>query len=335
MLAQRTQIALQARNSDPSGMAQAPTLSTPMAEVKKLMVQLYREHLVRAKSNCIEMDERSFLAHYQYVRGWSEADRVAKWAEIKNEPARFRTSMGRGHLTVWVPQNKEIAIEEIIGTRTSEAARTMSLTASAAHDMLLGQGGGVTPGANAAAALGGPITLDSSFDTLFQSAPVAAASTQVAPTYRPRFARSGTLSDISHASSPGPSASAVAAALGNSDSESAVQHGSSSVPKSLDAPASVGQEPRGIKRVHEDCDSDKESAVSTNTKKTKGSLSTKAKPRPPVTLDWGEFDDTITNPLLFSSLKHLITDFIEKDIENFQVCLGSGIGVCIQKKKYI
>ena len=106
--------------------------------VRNLVVKTHRQHLLRSKEACIEMDELSFKAHMKNVRGWPKKRIKSKWVEIEAEPGRFRTSMLKGELNVWVPQKKEVALEELVVIDTSGEGRTLTLDKEKADQVLLG-----------------------------------------------------------------------------------------------------------------------------------------------------------------------------------------------------
>jgi len=242
------------------------------------------------------MDFRSFKAHFKRIRGWSKRARLAKWAEIEANPSAFRTSMARGHLTVWVPQNPEVSLEELLVGDVSDTGRTLNLDRAAADHMLRGVGGGVQPSRCPTAVVGDPSRVDDGFDAIFQQ-PASqrgdlgqnSCLQQLAPGLL-----SGVQRSLSAFSSPGPSASENKCDDSDSDSDSENSDSDDEPagvppiqPKQVDTsslPRSSGGSGTGagIKRPLEvDRDDDKVSSVSRVSDSTAGSskASKRKKPR--------------------------------------------------------
>ena len=74
--------------------------------------------------------------------------------------------MVNGVLKVWVPQNPEVSLENVLEANVSQAQREMQLSPQAAQHMMFAAGGGVQPSRGGAAAVGGPVSVDADFDSL-------------------------------------------------------------------------------------------------------------------------------------------------------------------------
>jgi len=320
MMAQRTRLALSSR-STPTAVGTTPFDPKKMAKIKNLVLTMHRQHLARSKASAIEMDRRSFLAHYKNVRGWKKKDRLAKWAEVENNPTVFRTSKRRGHLTVWVPQNPEVSIEELTVSDLADEGRVLGVSNEMGHNLLFGQDGGIALSSAPSAIVGGPSSLASDFDNLF-GGPSSSGQAFHAGASRAseRFTRSASRSDIV-AESPGPSASEVVAQESDSGSESSDED-EESESEEAEAPPQVAPPPQVSvplpqKRKREDEVDDRGSTVSSATKKsTKSAKKAKTKD---TSLDWTPFGDTITKPLLLSEMKIMICDHIQYHVDNFEV----------------
>jgi len=319
--AQRTRLALSSR-SIPTDVGTTPYDPNRMAKIKTLVLKMHRQHLARSKASAIEMDRRSFLAHYKNVRGWGKNDRKAKWLEVENNPSMFRSSKRRGYLTVWVPQNPEVSIEELTISDLSDEPRPMQFSPEMAHNLLFGQDGGVALPSAPSAIVGGPSSIAGDFDNLFGGPSGSGqAFSSGASGASERFRRTASRSDFGVVS-PGPSASEVVAQ--DSDSESDEEEESES--EEAEAPPQVAAPPQVSaslpeKRVRED-DDDRASAISSATKKSaKSAKKLKIKD---TTLNWTPFGDTVQKPLLLSEMKIMIADHIQTHVDNFEVCNDYG-----------
>lgn len=177
------------------------------SSIKALIVKISRQRIARSKITSIEMERRSFLAHFKNVRGWGKKSRKAKWLQIEANPSSFRTSMAKGHLTVWVPQNPEVSLEELLIGDVSDAGRSLNLDKAQADHVLRGVGGGVAPCKFPTAVVGGPARVDDGFGAIFQDMkPEALAQNSCLQRLAPG-SLTGMQRSLSGFSLPGPSAS--------------------------------------------------------------------------------------------------------------------------------
>lgn len=120
------------------------------ADIREMVVKSYRSRQYRKTAKVVKMDQLSFEAHMQYVRGWKEPAIKRKWAEVEAAPRKFRTTYGsKNQLLLWVPQNAEVAIDDIIGADTFDNERTIQTSDEQAERFLYGAHGGVSPDASA------------------------------------------------------------------------------------------------------------------------------------------------------------------------------------------
>ena len=105
---ERIRAALRMRRNPETGV-QDETASS----IKGIIRTIHRQHVVRSTSCLTEMDELSFKANFKYVRGWPPQRILDKWQEIVDNPGKYRTSQVGGHLNVWVPQNRNVSLEDV------------------------------------------------------------------------------------------------------------------------------------------------------------------------------------------------------------------------------
>jgi hypothetical protein len=136
------------------------------SDVRKLVLKISRDRVSRLVNKAVRMDKEGFVAHFKYVKGWRRKQIKRKWAEVEMYPQHYRTKKIAGRLHIWVPQNPEVSLEDVMKSSTLDEPRTLELDDQQADLMLYGKRGGVAPHSAATAVVGGPATIDADADDL-------------------------------------------------------------------------------------------------------------------------------------------------------------------------
>lgn len=142
------------------------------------------------RHSMVRMDERSFKAHMQFIRGWTVAEAETKWREVARHPQNFRTKMVRGELHVWVPQLREVATWDMFDSAVRNDEERIPDRAQA--DSIFARCD-LSSSSNTAI-VGGPASLAADADTLLQrptgsigvALPTTPVDTRPAPALTPR-----------------------------------------------------------------------------------------------------------------------------------------------------